>query len=241
MKKTFLDKLEEKIKKIAITIGLTLLLVLWQIIPVIILKLFNIDIDNINKTMKILILFVNDCLFVILMLFIYRKTIKKDFKNYFNDNLKKHLKESFSTWLIGFGIMITSNFIITILTNGALAQNEENVRTLIDSYPLYMAFQLVIYAPITEELIFRKSIKDITNNKLIYILTSGLIFGGLHVLTSLSNIQGLLYLIPYCSLGFVFAYLYHKTDNIFSTITIHSFHNTLALIIYLRGLLWKRY
>ena len=237
MKKTFIDKSEEKLIKIAITIGLILSLILWQIIPVIILKLLNIDINNIDKTTKILIIFINDCLLLILMLSIYRKTIIKDYQNFFNHNLKKHLIKSITMWLIGFGIMIVSNYIILILTDGTIAQNEENVRTLIDSYPLYMAFQLIIYAPITEELIFRKSIKDITNNKIIYILTSGLVFGGLHVLSSLSNPEGLLYLIPYCSLGFIFAYLYYKTDNIFSTITIHSLHNSLALLIYLRRLL----
>lgn len=241
MKKTFIDKSEEKLIRIAITIGLILSLILWQIIPVIILKLLNIDINNINKTIKVLILFVNDCLLLILMISIYRKTIINDYQDFFNHNFKKNLIKSITMWLIGLGIMIASNYIIFILTDGTIAQNEEDVRTLIDSYPLYMAFQLIIYAPITEELIFRKSIKDITNNKIIYIFLSGLIFGGLHVLSSLSNPEGLLYLIPYCSLGFIFAYLYHKTDNIFSTITIHSFHNSLALLIYLRRLLWKKY
>ena len=99
-----------------------------------------------------------------------------------------------------------------------------------------MAFQLIIYAPLTEEIIFRKSIKDITNNKKIYILLSGFIFGSLHVITSLTSPIGLLYLIPYCSLGCIFAHLYHKTDNIFSTITAHSIHNTIALLVYLRGI-----
>ena len=189
-----------------------------------------------NSLAKILILFPADILFLIFLITIYHKTIIKDFKNYFYCNLKNNIKESFSTWLIGFGIMIVSNLIIAILTNGQLAQNEENVRELISTYPIYMAFQLILYAPLSEELIFRKSIKDITNNKKIYILLSGLIFGGLHVITSLNNPLGFLYLIPYCSLGCIFAYLYHKTNNIFSTITAHSIHNTLALLIYLKGL-----
>ena len=33
----------------------------------------------------------------------------------------------------------------------------------------------------------------------------------------------------------VFAALYYKTNNIFSTIVAHSFHNSLALILYLVG------
>ena len=132
--------------------------------------------------------------------------------------------------------MMFSNAIIMIFTKGTLSNNEETVRTLIDSYPLYMAFNVMIYAPITEELIFRKSIKDIFPNSNLSIIISGLIFGGLHVITSLDTPLSLLHLIPYCSLGFIFAYLYKKTDNIFSTITAHSIHNTFAILIYLRGI-----
>ena len=91
----------------------------------------------------------------------------------------------------------------------------------------------MIYAPITEELIFRKSIKDFISNKWLYVIVSGLLFGGVHVISSLGSDWGFLYLIPYCSLGMVFAHLYYETDNIFSTITIHSIHNTLAILLYL--------
>ena len=131
--------------------------------------------------------------------------------------------------------MITSNIIINTLTPNAIAGNEESVRSLIDIAPLFMAFELAIYAPITEELIFRKSIKDITNNKYIYILLSGLIFGGMHVIGSITSTYDILYLIPYGALGIAFASLYHKTNNLFSTITVHSIHNTLTLVLYLIG------
>ena len=98
-----------------------------------------------------------------------------------------------------------------------------------------MIFNTVIYAPLTEELAFRKSIKDCTSNKLVYVLTSGLVFGMLHIIYYITSPIDLVYLIPYSALGISFALLYHKTDNIFSTITIHSIHNLLAVIIYLLG------
>ena len=41
-----------------------------------------------------------------------------------------------------FGIMIITNVIIMFFTKGEISQNEEAVRTLIDAYPLYMAFLL---------------------------------------------------------------------------------------------------
>ena len=235
--KSLTDKIEHIIIKSLITLGLTLLLLLWGAIPILILKIFNVDANNISESMKIILTFVFDLLFLILIGSIYHKTLIKDFKEYFNKkNFRKYFKQSFKTWLIGLGVMMASNAIIMIFTKGTLSNNEETVRTLIDSYPLYMAFNVMIYAPITEELIFRKSIKDIFPNSNLSIIISGLIFGGLHVITSLDTPLGLLHLIPYCSLGFIFAYLYKKTDNIFSTITAHSIHNTFAILIYLRGI-----
>ena len=93
------------------------------------------------------------------------------------------------------------------------------------------------YTKLTEELIFRKSIRDISKNKWFYVITSGFVFGGLHVLSSITSVVDLLYLIPYCSLGFAFALLYTRTNNIFSSMTIHAFHNGLALILYLGAMM----
>ena len=98
-----------------------------------------------------------------------------------------------------------------------------------------MIFNTVIYAPLTEELAFRKSIRDIINNKWIYVLVSGLVFGMLHISSYMNNWTDLVYLIPYSSLGVAFALLYYKTDNIFSSITMHAIHNFLAVVVYLLG------
>ena len=222
-----------KLKKISIPIILIILLLIWQAIGVIILQIFGINSDNLTELSKVIISFILDLLLISLIIYIYHKDIFKDFKNFFNKNILKNIKLSFKYWLIGLGIMIFSNSIIAIITNGTLAANEEAVRELIDKVPIYMAFQVMIYAPLTEEIIFRKSIKHAINNKILFIIISGLIFGGLHVISSISSLIDLIYLIPYCTLGFVFAILYNKTNNIFSTITAHSFHNALALILYL--------
>lgn len=230
-----IEKIEKKIIKALISFSLIILMLLWGIIPNIILLLLNIDPNTLNDTTIYIITLINDILFLTILISIYYKSIRKNLFQYFNHNLKENLKTSISYWLIGLGIMVVSNLFIAIIMNGQLADNEETVRSMIDITPLYMLFQLAIYAPISEELIFRRSIRDIFDNKWLYALVSGLIFGGLHVVSSITNLTSLLYLIPYCSLGIVFALLYYKTDNIFSSITVHTLHNTLALILYLIG------
>ena len=228
-KTNIFDKIEKILTNSMITLSLICLILIWSIIPIILTKIVGIDYKELSNIIKVFLAFLNDLLLIGILIFIYRKTFFKDFKNFFNQDLGKHILYSFKYWTI----MIVSNCIISIILGNQLAANEKAVRELIDTYPIYMAFQLMIYAPITEELVFRKSIKNITSNQYIYIFLSGFIFGGLHVISSLNSSIDLLYLIPYCSLGFTFAYLYHKTDNIFSTITAHAFHNTLALITYL--------
>ena len=95
-----------------------------------------------------------------------------------------------------------------------------------------MLYQTVFYAPLSEELIFRRSFKDVFKNKYIYVLISGLVFGGMHVISSASSMSDFLYIIPYSALGIAFALLYYDTDNIFTTISMHSLHNLLSIITY---------
>ena len=131
--------------------------------------------------------------------------------------------------------MYVSNFFITFILHKQIAGNEETVRNYLAALPLLMTFNAVICAPINEELVFRKSFKDIFPNNWIFTTMSGLIFGSLHVTSYITTASDIIYIIPYASLGFAFGLLYYKTDNIFSTITMHAMHNFMAIVIYLMG------
>ena len=189
-------------------------------------------IQNMDIVPKVILMFIADLIYLSFIIAIYFKTLKNDFKSYFKKFLS-NFEEGFKYYLIGLGIMIVSNIIIVIFINGAVAGNEEAVRDLIGKVPLYMIFSVSIYAPLTEELIFRKSVRDIISNKYIYVFISGFLFGLAHVIGNLNTALDLLYLIPYSSLGITFAYTYYKTKNIFSTIMIHCMHNSVAIILYL--------
>ena len=225
-----IDKIEKIILYTLKTICLIILLLTFSYIP---LLIFKIDLSKISLTNKIIYLTISDIILLIIYLLIYKKTIKKDFKNFFNKDILNNIKTPLKYWIIGLIIMITSNYIIISLTNITITQNEQAVRTLIEKSLPFMIFESIIYAPITEEIIFRKSIKDIIENKYIYIIISGFIFGFMHIIRSTTNYKELLFIIPYGAVGAMFALTYHKTNNIFSTIFIHSLHNSLTLIIYL--------
>ena len=201
--------------------------------------LFNIPYNSFSLTMKAIYMFLCDLGYMAILFLIYKDKIINDFKSYFK-KFWSNFEESFKYYFIGLLIMMASNFIITLFIKGASANNEEAVRSMIDSLPLYMIFSVSLYAPFVEELIFRHSIKDMVmchgDNKLIrgiYIFISGFIFALMHILGQTTSYLDYIYLIPYMSLGIAFSALYSKTDNIFSSISMHALHNTITVVLYL--------
>lgn len=213
------------------SIGLIFLMLTFTTIFFIIL---NINANDISDKEYIFYLTISNLVLLTIYILIYRKTLIKDAKKFFK-NFGDNLTTGIKYWLIGFIIMVASNLLITFILNKEIAGNEQDLRNFIDLFPLFMLFNTIIYAPITEELTFRKSIKDAFNNKWLFVIISGSIFGLLHILSYITTWTDLIYLIPYGSLGIAFALLYYKTDNIFSTITMHAMHNFLAVIVYILG------
>lgn len=206
-------------------------------IAVYILERLGINIYSKSQNMLIFINFVIDVLFMIILFLVYYKDIINDIRD-FKENYKSYLKFSFKWWIFAFLFMYISNIIIFIIVKSN-ASNEEIIHSMVNKYPLYMLFQVSIMAPFVEEMLFRKSIRDIVSNKYLYIIISALIFGGLHVLTSESYLE-MLYIIPYGVFGGVFAYIYCKTKNIFSTITVHHVHNTIIILYYIFCLILEK-
>ena len=108
--------------------------------------------------------------------------------------------------------------------------NEESIRAVMKISKWYIVFSAVIFAPIVEELVFRKSVRSLIKNKWLFILTSGLLFGLIHCVGSATLIE-YLYVIPYAIPGCVFAYILYDSDNIFTTMSMHLWHNTIMLIL----------
>lgn len=209
------------------------------------LKIFGIDVDNMSLMAKQIYLIFYNLFIVSLFLFIYREDIKKEWTD-FKKNYKDYFKGNIKYWLFALAVMYASNLAIAgikyfISGNVSVAENEELIRETLTKAPIYTFIAAAIFAPIVEELTFRKSLRKIFSNKMLFIVVSSLIFGGLHVFTANATLIDLLYLIPYCAPGVAFAYILVKTDNIFNTISLHLFHNSILMILQLimlsRGLL----
>lgn len=213
------------------SLGLIALLVLMYTIVLIV---FNVDYEKMSLMEDVFYRCLSSLLLMGVLGYVYRKDLKADFLK-FKKKPAEIIEMGIKYWVIGLGIMIVSNIIINFILKMGIAGNEEAVRNFIDEAPLFMIFNSVIYAPFTEELIFRKSIRDITSNKWVFAFISGLVFGMLHIMNYVNSYIDLVFIIPYFALGFVFALLYDKTDNIYASMFIHALHNALACGLYIIG------
>ena len=205
---------------------------LYFIITVLIYLLFGNEIYNTNDLfLANIATIVADLTIVFIFIIIFRKTIIPDF-NDFKKNYKKYIKDNIQYWLIGLFLMIISNILISFLVE--MPTNEEVNRELLFNSTIPSIISMVIVAPILEELITRKSFKDVFKNQYIYIFISGLIFGSLHLLVAESLIE-CLYIIPYGVLGCAFAKIYYNTNNIWSNIFFHALHNFIAILLIFTG------
>lgn len=200
------------------------------------LDLLHVDYQAMSLSLKVLYLIITDVIEMLVLVFLFRKKLKEDVQD-LKKNHENYFKTYFKYWLLALAVMMISNLIIMFITENQTSGNEEAVRRLIIRSPIYAYFSSVIYAPFVEELIFRRSIRNVIPIDSLFIVVSGFIFGGLHILTGYSGPLDLLYLVPYCVPGLIFAYILTKTDNVLVSTGIHLMHNgimvSLQLFIYL--------
>lgn len=130
----------------------------------------------------------------------------------------------FAAVIICFGLTYASNIIGLILTyilgriSGHEIQNQA-VTVMTDLNPVLLILYVVMFAPIMEELVFRKLIVDraVRYGQGVAVVISGLMFGLFH-----GNLNQFAYA---AVIGMFLAFLYVKTGNIGITISIHMLIN----------------
>lgn len=188
------------------------------------LVLSGVDYNVMPLALKVIYLLSFEILMVSAIGLILNKEIKKALTD-IKKNHQKYFSKYLKYWLYSLIIMAGSNIIISFINGGGVAGNEETIRQIFTKAPIYMFISAVFIAPVLEELTFRQAFRNIFSNDKVFIIMSGLIFGGLHVVGNVNSPVDLLYLIPYCTPGFVFAYIMAKTDNVFVSMGLHFLHN----------------
>ena len=189
---------------------------------------FFIDFSDLSMIDTVLMLFTKYFVLTTFFVAYYYDYFKEKWQD-FKKNFKKYFSLSFKYWFTGFLIMYFANIIISRFISG-VGKNEESVQNLIGSLPFISLIITSVFAPFIEEMVFRKNLQDCFNNKTLYMVTSGFLFGFVHVIGASNPLEYLL-IISYGAVGLFFAKTVNETDNIYCTIMMHAIHNfTLTML-----------
>lgn len=109
------------------------------------------------------------------------------------------------------------------------SENERQIQERLKGTTVFLTIiSVLIFAPVFEELIYRRSMLRITNFHTSVLFSSALIFGMAHLDT---NKETIFHIIPYFMGGLVFAWSYKKFRNIWISIFAHFLHNFTVLLI----------
>ncbi|RAO95191.1 hypothetical protein DNK47_01010 [Mycoplasma wenyonii] len=111
------------------------------------------------------------------------------------------------------------------------SENEKQIQESLRGATAFLTIiSVLIFAPVFEELIYRRSMLKITNFHTSVLFSSALIFGMAHLEVTKETI---FHIIPYFMGGLVFGWSYKKFRNIWISIFAHFLHNFTVLFIVL--------
>ena len=206
----------------------------------IILSIFNINVDDFGIKVTALYQCILSFILFIVLLALYYDKFKLDlikFKKELNKNISSIIKIFIIFMITKYIITIFTSFIIILMgydTSSAISINQKMLETYVKSAPILMLISGSILAPFYEEGIFRLGFKKVINNKWIFIVFSGTIFGALHVFPLDKGVTlalGIIQSISYITMGMFLSYIYYKTDNIYSSIGVHFLNNFLSVLV----------
>ena len=199
-------------------------------------------INNVFKTNETIInSFISDILFLIFIIIMYFNDIKDDFNNLRKESIKKTIKIILKNVLFIFLLNIVMGIVTQIFIPNAnnIDQNATQIVNLFDISLIYTLFKTLFFASIAEELMFRKSINKIINNKVIFVVVSSLIYSIINIMyTDFSSDFVLFDFLSYFLLSIILSVAYvRNNNNIFYIIGMKFIYNLIPTIILLSGVL----
>lgn len=163
------------------------------------------------------------------MFFLWKKDLRTTLDSLgIPGNLKKNILYTVG----GFITISISLVILSIMLNYAGLNDQQNINDIIKGLPLYLLAMAVIFAPFSEELLFRalfiNKLKKYTKSAAIAVLVSALIFASLHLTyNSVVELAGAFVI------GAILGAVYVKSESIIPPIAIHMVFNLVSITLML--------
>lgn len=167
---------------------------------------------------------------------IFRKEVIYDFKLFKNDKAKmlETIINGFVLMIVlGIGANMLTLLLKTIFKITGDATNQEAINAALQSKTMIlMLVTSVFFAPVVEELIFRKAIFSLVKTPKLSIIISSILFSLMHVLSEPNFLHAIINIIPYLTMGIFlgFYYEYKANKNIAVLISIHFLNNLLGAL-----------
>ena len=116
--------MKKQLKKILFSLLLFLFYFYFSYIVNFIMNLFKIDYSSWNKLLLILFVLALDIIPILILIFIYRKDLKKEFE-IFKKDIVKNYDEYLRLWFFGIILMSFLNIIVGYITKSNITNNEE--------------------------------------------------------------------------------------------------------------------
>ena len=152
------------------------------------------------------------------------------------DNKKFYILYTLIAAVIFVGVAYLISFLVTLAVKES--ENQKTIIAIMKTNALVpMIISTIIFAPVVEELVYRKIIFYYTQNSPIWAryLISIIFFTFPHVITSVGKFavgEYFLMIIPYLTSAFMLAFIYHRGKyNIYTSIVCHVLNNVLAVIL----------
>lgn len=171
-----------------------------------------------------------DLIILFLFIYIYRNDLKEYWKNFVKEK-GKNIKKIILYLLLSIVIMFCCSFLVSLVFPNIEYANDDIILEYFSSSMWFMVFSIILYTPIIEEIVFRKTFKDIINSKWIFVIFSALVFAFYHVGYNFVGISSILGMIPYFGLGAILGISYIKSNSLFVPIFVHILYDVFVVFI----------
>lgn len=170
-------------------------------------------------------------LFALLILYLYRNTFKRDFKD-IKENKKKYLSSILTNVVLIFVIMLVTNALIGMIFD--IKQTSENDYSLLSMFkksPIVLMFLTSLYYPVIEGVIFRKSVRDIIDNKWMFIMFSSVFYFFFNVAYTSLSFTSIITSLCYLFSMMLLSSYYYKTNNSTASVLVMMIYNIIISIL----------
>lgn len=206
-------------KKNILKVGSSLLIFnyLSVLIVLLLVLLCKMNFDEENYFSLVILNFISSGAIMLAILGINFEIVKDGFKKlrevYHTSIILKFLKKVIIVFLIMYLVRFISSYITLMLgelinISEVTVDNQELIEKLLGSAPTMMIISACLFAPISEELLFRGAMRKAIKNKWVFITVSGLTFGLAHVTDSF------VFLLEILIIGIIISYIMSKNNMI---------------------------